>query len=114
MFSPDSVMQSHLERFLAEPMAWKLQVFCVILCKDSPRKGQCLFITGEDFESESLRVPHGEAEGGMDVDSRLRPSRRVAIRLMVVEKTITSNYFWELSYETLGIYMIQLTTSPTD
>lgn len=104
MFSPDSVMQSHLERFLAEPMAWKLQVFCVILCKDSPRKGQA------GLHSERLRVPHGEAKGGMDVDSRLRPTRRVAIR----KRTITSNYFGELSYKTLGNYMIQLTTSPTD
>lgn len=86
---------------------------CVRIVPERAR--QCLFITGEDFESESSRVPRGEAEGGMDVDSRLRPTRRVAIRLMVVEKkTITSNYLGELSYETLGNYMIQLTTSQTD
>ena len=61
---------------------------CVRIVPERARQGstQSLFITGEDFKSESLRVPHGEAKGGMDVDSRLRPTRRVAIRLMVVEK----------------------------
>lgn len=87
-------------------------VSCVRIVPERARQGstQCLFITGEEFKSESLRVPHGEAKGGMDVDSRLRPTRRVAIR----KRTITSNYFGELSYKTLGNYMIQLTTSPTD
>lgn len=49
---------------------------CVRIVPERARQGstQCLLITGEDFESESSRVPHGEAEGGMDVDSCLRPT----------------------------------------
>lgn len=86
---------------------------CVRIVPERARQGstQCLFITGEDFESEGSRVPRGEAEGGMDVDSRLRPTRRVAIRLMVVEKkTITSNYFGEL-YDSVNNFTDRLDVS---
>lgn len=59
-------------------------LFCVRIVPERVRQGstQCLFITGEDFESESLGVPRGEADRGMDIDSHLRPLRRVAIRLV--------------------------------